>query len=282
MRDRTAGRKRLGYVFAVCLVAASAQFAGVRAQRPAETRPRAEVLVLGTYHFGNPNQDYVKTNVDDHLSERRQKQIAEVLELLSKFKPTKIALEAVEGAGPLHANYAAYLKGEYALRADERDQLGFRLARQFGHARVYAVDHKLDMDLEAVIKAAQQGGDRAFLGLFQTVMAELQEFEKRKATMTVREILAELNDPQEVERGRDRYLQIARVKDGERFVGADVLAGWYQRNFRIFGNLTRVVESPQDRVLVIFGSSHSPILRELVRSSPDLRLVEASEFLAKR
>jgi hypothetical protein len=282
MRNPPASRKRLGYICAMCLIAMSAQFTSARAQLLKDAPPKAQVMVLATYHFGNPNQDYVKTDVDNHLSEKRQKQIAEVVELLSKFKPTKIALEAVDGSSPVHANYAAYLKGEYSLKADEGDQLGFRLAQRLGHRRVYAVDHRMDMDFEGVVKAAQKSGDQTFLGMFQSVMTELQDFERRKAAMTVREILTELNDPQRIDKDRDAYLQIARIRDGEKSVGADVLAGWYQRNFRIFANLVRVVESPQDRVLAIFGASHAAILREMVRSSPDLRLVKAEGLLAKQ
>jgi Family of unknown function (DUF5694) len=241
----------------------------------------AQVMILGVYHFDNPNLDYVKTNIDDHLSPIRQKQIAEVVDLLAKFKPTKIVLEAVDGVSSINRNYEGYLKSDYVLKADERDQLGLRLARLLGHKQVYSADHKLDMDFGSVIAAAQQSQDGNFLQAFQQVMAELQAFEKRKATMTVREILAVMNDPKEITRGRDLYLQMAAVRSGEKFVGADVLAGWYQRNFRIFSNITRIIQ-PQDRVLVIFGQGHAAILKELVRSSPKLQLVEASDYLVRR
>lgn len=280
MRKYAVDARRPERICALCLVILLTQFAVVRAQREPDSTPKAQVLVLGTYHFGNPNQDYVKTNVDDHLSAKRLKQIVEVVELLAKFKPTKIVLEAVDGSSPIHVNYAAYLKNAHELKADEREQLGFRLAERMAHNRVYAVDHKIDMDVEAVVKAARQSGDRAFLETFQIVMAGVQEFEKRKSTMTVREIPAELNSPKQVEKERDAYLQIARVGGGDKFVGADALAGWYQRNFRIFTNLVRVIDSPQDRVLLIYGSSHTAILKEMVLSSPDLRLVEAEGFLA--
>jgi hypothetical protein len=241
----------------------------------------AQVTILGVYHFDNPNQDYVKTNVDDHLSANRQKQIAEVVEMLAQFKPTKIVLEAVDGVSPINRNYDAYLKGDYVLKADERDQLGLRLAKMLGHKQVYSADNKLDMDFGSVIEAAQQSKDSHFLQEFQQVMAELQTFEKRKATMTVREILSVMNDPKEIGRGRDLYLQMAAVRSGEKFVGADVLAGWYQRNFRIFSNIVRIIQ-PQDRVLVIFGQGHAGILRDLVRSSRRLELVEASAYLVRR
>lgn len=55
----------------------------------AQTQSKAQVMFLGVYHFNNPNQDVVKSNFPDHLSEKKQQEIAEVLDLLAKFKPTK-------------------------------------------------------------------------------------------------------------------------------------------------------------------------------------------------
>lgn len=254
----------------------------LQAQEPAARPAKVPVLVLGTYHFANPNLDYVKTDVDDHTSEKRQKEIQDVVDRLAKFKPTKIALEYPEGDDRLQRRYEAYLKGEHILTVNESEQIGFRLARQLGHARVYPVDHKLDMDFEAVMAAAQQSGDRKFLETFQNAMVMIQDMQKRQATQTVRENLAEMNDPKHIDLGRDLYLQLARVRTGDKYVGADVLSDWYQRNFRIYANLVRVIDSPEDRVLVMFGSGHSANLRELVASSPDLEVVEAGEYLGGR
>src|SRR5262252_9303741 len=61
----------------------------------AQSQSKAQVMILGVYHFANPGLDYVKSDLDDHLSEKRQKQIAEVVESLAKFRPTKIAIEDV-------------------------------------------------------------------------------------------------------------------------------------------------------------------------------------------
>jgi len=255
---------------------------GLWAQEPAAKPAKVPVLILGTYHFANPNLDYVKTDVDDHLSEKRQKEIQDVVDRLAKFKPTKVALEYPEGDDRLQGRYVAYLKGEHALTDDESEQIGFRLAKQLGHSKIYAVDHKLDMDFEAVLNAAQQSGDRKFMEAFQGAMVMVQDLQKRQAIQTVRENLAEMNDPKFMDLGRDLYLQLARVRTTDKYVGADVLAGWYQRNFRIFANLVRVVETPEDRVLAMFGSSHSANLRELVKSSPDLEAVEPAEYLGRR
>lgn len=267
----------VAFCSSVALAALPSPSAGQTPPPPGTAAPKAQVMVLGVYHFDNPNQDYVKTDVDDHRSPRRQKEIAEVVDLLAAFQPTKIALEAVDNV-TMARRYNAYLAGSGELGNDERDQLGLRLARRLGHARVYAIDHKLDMDFERVMAAAQEARNTAFLTAFGEAMTEVQAQQKRLAALTVRRALIELNDPAELQKVRDLYLQLTRVRLPDAFVGADVLAGWYQRNFRIFANLVPIVE-PGDRVLVIFGAGHAPYLRELVESSADLEFVEPNAAL---
>ena len=258
-------------------------FAALLAVLPAETRARdekAQVMIVGVYHFESPNLDYVKSEKVDHLAEAKQKEIAEVLERLAKFKPTKIVLEATPDSEALQQRYAAFLADRHTLAGNEREQLGFRLARQFGHARVYMADHPSGMDLGAVLEAAKESGDQRFLAWFQGAMAEAQGLMERQARASVRDALVMLNEPELMDRTRDLYMQLARVRGGAQgFVGADVVANWYRRNFCIFANVAAAVESPQDRVLVLFGQGHAPYLRELVRSSPDLELVEANTYL---
>lgn len=137
----------------------------------AAPQERAKVMVLGVYHFESPNLDYVKSAKVDHLSEAKQDEIAEVLDRLAAFAPTKIVLEALPEDTGVRDRYAAYLADRCELAGDEREQLGFRLARQFSHPRVYLVDQRLDMDLNAVLKAAEESANDRFLGWFHDAMA---------------------------------------------------------------------------------------------------------------
>jgi hypothetical protein len=74
---------------------------------------------------------------------------------------------------------------------------------------------------------------------------------------------------------------MARVGRDSTYVGADVVAGRYARNLKIFANLARLTE-PGDRVLVIYGASHGKLLRDFVRESPDLQVVDTDRYLAPR
>ena len=44
--------------------------------------PRAEVLVLGTYHMANPGHDVFNTKADDVLTPKRQAEMTELIGVL--------------------------------------------------------------------------------------------------------------------------------------------------------------------------------------------------------
>jgi hypothetical protein len=51
------------------------------------------------------------------------------------------------------------------------------------------------------------------------------------------------------------------------YVRADLVTNWYKRNLRILTNLNRVTEVGKDRVLLLIGSGHLAILRQLANDS---------------
>jgi hypothetical protein len=62
--------------------------------------------------------------------------------------------------------------------------------------------------------------------------------------------------------------------------GADILSiWWYNRNLRIFNNILKTSPQPEDRILVLFGNGHMPILRHLFESSPEFELVELKNLV---
>lgn len=252
---------------------------GEVAAQTASQSDKTQVMILGVYHFNNPNADVVKTNFPDHLSPAKQKEIEDVLEALAKFAPTKIFVEEVPESPTLRERYVEYLNGKYQLTANETEQIGYRLGKKFGHKQIFGADHRIGMDINAVMAAANETKNTAFLSLFQSVIAEVQAMQKRHETGTVKQALIELNEPALQQRTKDLYMQMARVTNGGSYVGADVLTNWYQRNLRIFSNVVRMLEPSDSRVLVIFGQGHAPYLRDAIQSSPDMQLIEPNEYL---
>ncbi len=68
---------------------------------------------------------------------------------------------------------------------------------------------------------------------------------------------------------------------GERWdwAGADFLTERFRRNMRIYSNIVQVVDSPNERVLVIFGAGHLGWLRHDFASDSSFRLRKLAEFV---
>ncbi len=242
--------------------------------------PKTEVMVLGTYHMDNPGLDMVKAPLDDHLSPSRQKQIQEVVDRLARFRPTKILLEADFGGEEMNSRLTRFRNGTYKLSADERDQLGIRLAQRLNHERLYSVDFKHDMDIQAVFALAQKQGDKKMLETMGVGMKEVQKLVNRLPHQTVRQSLIEDNSAKMDAFTQGMYNLLLRVnEEPSNYKGVEVVSGWYHRNLRIFANIAKTISPKDERVLVIMGGGHGPILRQLVREAPDMKLVDAAKYL---
>jgi hypothetical protein len=244
-----------------------------------QPEPKVQVMILGTYHMHNPGADLVKADLDDHLSPKRQEQILDLVERMAKFQPTKIAVELPYGSTRVNERFGQFKKGEYTLTANEIDQVGMRLAMKLGHSQLYPFDHQLGMDFDKMFAFAQETGDTEFLGYMGKMQAYIKEtLMDPIPKQTLVETLRKMNDPAMMQMGTSPYLRMARLGKNDQYVGADVVGQWYLRNIRMYSNLWRFAK-PGDRVLVIVGSGHAPILRQLVGDTEEMALVEAIEYL---
>ncbi|MEA2337348.1 MAG: hypothetical protein QOE82_1355 [Thermoanaerobaculia bacterium] len=249
----------------------------------AQDAKRAEVLVLGVYHMANPGHDVFNMKADDVLAPKRQQEIAEVAAVLAKFKPTKIAIEN-DSQTKLNERYTKYLAGQYVLTANEIDQIGLRLAKDLGHTTIYAVDADGDFPFMRVINFAKAKGESAKVEEVTTggwgAMVKAQgEFLQ---SHTVLQTLLFMNSDARVAQDVGYYFRLAHYGEPGDYAGPDLLAEWYRRNIRIFNNITKIITSPDDRVLVIFGAGHLGWLRQDFASDPTLRLRKLEEFVDRR
>ena len=239
------------------------------------------ILILGTVHFGGSTADMFSPSVPDILSEKRQREVAEMVAALARYKPTKVAVEATPaGIGKLNERYQAYLKGESKLEADEIDQIAFRLAKALGHKQLWAADTKLDMDFDGVMTAATKHGQQGLMdkamGMGKTAVEEINR--KREAS-TIGGFFRWLNSPGALMANHRPYLYLAQIGAADDPKGADVLAGWYKRNLLIYGNLVRLIDSPDERIFLLIGQGHAKLLSEYVSESPNLLLEDPAKYL---
>jgi hypothetical protein len=240
---------------------------------------RSEVLVLGTFHMSNPGRDVFNTDAGDVLTPRRQSEIAEVVDLLARFQPTVVAVEADVSSPRTAERYAAYRVGEHELSRSETEQLGFRLAAQLGLETVHAVDVEAEFPFPRLDKYVTATGQRAALEAMMERTAEQVEAQSAYlATHTILETLLRINDDERVLNELGIYFRLAEFGEPDDWAGADLVAAWFRRNMRIYTNIAGLVESPNDRVLVIYGSGHLGWLQDAFDRNPRFRLRRLAEF----
>ena len=254
------------------------------------------VMILGSAHLANPGMDVFNTKMDDVLAPKRQSEIAELVELLKAFKPTKIAIEADPRFDTkINTNYHGYLKGTYELKRGEGDQIGFRLAKLMGHSRLYGVDYwpkewtildKIDDHLLDRYGFAEKHNQEHLLrpppiaeGKIITDKDGTTWIEPEKYQSII-EMYIQGNEPEGIRADHRHYLRSARIGLGDQYPGANWLVhSWYARNLKTFVNITRITESPDDRILLIIGGGHVFLIQQFLEDSGDYIVESPLKYL---
>lgn len=275
-------RKRIALILGLALMTTTALTQQAPAEKPAD---RAQVLVLGVYHMANRGHDIYNLRADDVFSPKRQAEIAQLIEVLKGFHPTKIAVEAdlLSPANPttqvVPNRYAEYLAGKHELSRDEVEQIGFRLAKELGLKTVYPVNADFDFPYQRLVDYAK-ANDRSkeleeIMGGFGAQVKAQNEY---LASHTILETLLFMNSEEKTAQDVGLYYRLAHFGEVGDWAGADLLSDWFRRNLRIYTNVMRLVDSPHERILVIFGAGHLAWLRQDCASDPTLRLRRLSDF----
>ena len=245
----------------------------------AQSDSRPEILVLGTYHMANPGRDVHNMAADDVLAPKRQQELTQLLEVLKRFRPTKIAIEASAGNARIARDYTEFLAGRYTLTRNENDQIGFRLAKELGHKTVHSVDVDGDFQFMRVSNYAKANDKSA---RFDSIQASVAKRVKHQGdflqTHTVLETLGAMNSDSAVAEALAADMEFVYFGDLWEFAGPDLLTFWFQRNLRIYNRITALIESPADRILVIYGAGHLGPLRQIISADARVRLRKLSDI----
>lgn len=265
--------------------------------------PSAPLLILGTYHFANPGLDARRFVADDVLAPHRQDEIEAVAEALAAFRPTKVAVEAPFGSDDWPRLYRRWVERADTLRRNEIAQLGFRIAARMGHDHIWPVDYSMWMngwrpdeiafegrpahwqeilDPPAPAPKAPVASDASASTSGAADSGELSDDERRLRETTIGQYLAMLNSEESIAEHHAPYLRMLRPPNSQGiYSNTDAVTNWYARNLRIFTNLVRITDPRSDRILLIMGTGHVKILRELARDATYFCVVDPLEYLSE-
>ncbi|HEV8362762.1 MAG TPA: DUF5694 domain-containing protein [Gemmatimonadaceae bacterium] len=257
--------------------------------------PKAELLFLGVFHFDDKGLDAYKPKFRlDITSPERQRQIDQLVDQLAGFRPTTVAVEALPTEQRrLDSLFALYSSDRYELETNEVFQLGFRLAKRAGLQRVIGADAEsrsymteaeamakvkaLGLNMDSIMRAIQND---PWSARYQRLYAYDDSI---KTVRSLAQHLLYINSAERVRVGHGAYV-VGSFKLGPNadYLGVDDATQWYNRNLRIFSNLQHMTSGPSERIILIIGAGHLPILRFLAQSAPEYRLREPAEFIVAR
>lgn len=256
---------------------------------------KTKVFLLGTYHMaGSSDKSKVDVNKDNILNSKRQKELENILVLLEKFHPTKIFVENTSERQTIWDQiYVDWKKGvapkEESREQNEIFQIGIKLARRLNLQRgVICVDwqHKnvdtpliperkyseYQENMTDYYKSVNIDGNNLFSPEAKAVIKEFQDFYAATPNMTLKEIFTKLNS--ETFQNKYYYINITAILDSD-------LKGWESfksqdnmlRNVNIYGNIIRNISDTDERVLILYGSGHTPVLRKMFEVNPRTEVV---------
>jgi len=243
-----------------------------------------QIFLLGTFHFRDSGIDF--------YTEETQRQLWELNERLSKFKPDAVALEI-----PTHAqetvdvNYQKFSLDDFSnyekmrkenlgtifmfgnthpvLYNHEQIQVGYRLGKTIGANKIHAID-----DDTALGIFPEEMPDH-IENTFNKHMEKMRGFEKHE---TILDMLKDINSDEWSYHNQQLYLVPNVVGAGGSYAGADWFGRWYLRNLRYFANLQKLCKNHK-RIFALYGAGHLYIQRELINLCEDMELVDYREYL---
>ncbi|GAA4274723.1 DUF5694 domain-containing protein [Aquimarina gracilis] len=242
---------------------------------------RAQVLMVGSFHFDYPGLDEHKTSEDDKidvLKEPKKSEVTDLVNYIKRFNPNKVVIEA-RSSWNAGKKFREYRTGLHEDKRDERYQLGMRLARAFQLDTIYSVDASslqndlakkdsilLDSLLEDVVWDAPDP-------YWDMAKKWFDYNDKLIKEIPLLDYFKYMNSKEYHQYGYGMYLTGSfSTGNGQ---GADRLSiWWYNRNLRIFSNIINITEDFNDRILVIMGNGHAAVLRQLFESSPQYEWIE--------
>jgi len=236
--------------------------------------PSIEVLVLGSFHFKNVPEFY------DMKATEKQREIKTLVNNLVEFKPDKIALEFErKDSNYVDSLYRAYRNDNHELKVNEREQVGFRLAKQLGHQKVEAIDYQKPWGMDKTLEWAKKN-DPQFVEF-------VQNWQHKNARMdsilfknkTVSQILSLMAGDAYLDRIQEARMRMLEVGADKNYIGVEPVASVYKRNMRIFANITSIAE-PGDRILIVYGAGHSYFFNEFISQHSDMKLVDPVQYLS--
>jgi hypothetical protein len=266
------------------------------------TTKKIKIILLGTFHF-NQSLDSNSKLHSNLFSAKRQSEVNDLVDKLSKQKPDKIFLEFTPKDQKYYDSiYVEYLNGKEPERlktkANEIFQLGMKTAKKVGLKKVIGINYQpqelAEKDykpLNTADKALQDlymaiGGfedstrtNEKFYDLPYPFKRPKQDSLLQKSTLTDFILYMNSSERQQYEEYNNWNFFYSIGQDN---MNATDYVGtfWYGANVRNYNNVLRQVDLEKDHTyLVIYGNSHIAFLKYMFKMNPYFEVIDLDKIL---
>ena len=257
---------------------------------------KQEVLIIGSFHFNNPNFDAIKTEAFNVLADKPQQELEAITEKIKKFNPDKIFVEwDFDKQGELDSLYQLYVKGSYNkyiekykstdqfafYNENEMFQLAFRAGKKSGLNKIYGIDYFVSLPFDTVmnsIKKAKQIDLKNEIDNFVKKSAEESNLKRKSLGLT--QLLLDLNTESSRNANAGFYLRSLNKAGGnESFAGAFSVSEWYRRNLYMYSLVQKITLSTDKKIVILLGAGHISMIKEFIELENKFKIVELKDVL---
>ena len=207
-----------------------------------------EIVLVGTFHFEQVGE----------LVQQKEDEVKELVDFLATYNPTKIALEwDNEEEYKLNNEYRNF-NGHYAI--SEVQQIGFRLAQNLRHDKLYAVNWngQLTQENMTILNHEIQNSYPDVLKIMKDTISNAPLI---SADSVLIDSYRKLNDTEAIKGSERIYLSLVNVVgDNKEMIGFNFLNKFSERELMIFKNIVDIsTNSLEERIyfllaVIIYGS----------------------------
>ena len=206
---------------------------------------KREIILVGTFHFKQ----------DEELIQSKEDEIKELVDLLAKYKPNRIAVEWEKEEEYILNNEYKNFNGHYAI--DEIQQIGFRLGQDLRHEKLHAVNWTGQLTQDDMTNLTQVI-QNSYPDVLKTMEDSISNAPLIHSDSELINSFKKLNNTNAINESEKMYLSLVSVIDNkEELIGFNFLNKFLERELMIFKNTVDIlINSPGERLLLLIGSDH--------------------------
>jgi hypothetical protein len=235
---------------------------------------KVDVLVLGCPHFEGSVNDVIPSGKINLDTEKRMSEMNFLRKKIIRFNPDMIAAEVhYKKQNIINRQFSGFVNGRFAITQNEIYQIGFVLAKELKLSAPACIDCDRNFPYNKVRRFALKNKKKENLSYLEKLLKD-KERESRLLLkeQTLLSYMKWLNTDINIAAAHYPYNPglLTLGRKGQQ-PGPELTGYWYYDNIQIFARLLQTINTNTKRVLLIIGTGHLFILKQLIEDNECLK-----------